>query len=417
MVVRTFVAALAIHMEAINPSDEKTFFLIPYIISAHEIPPDESGTKGKKQTKMRVTLSGFDEVILPRLSSCNTFIFLLHHLNIIDEEEFPHYVVVTVEKGQDFWMAVVRGDDAYGSLESDIWKESVHFIAKQLGVTNRSNVVFRTENSAKKPKPSPFKVFAEKIVMQDDGELDDNVSCGPYCCRFLLLLYDSLGRVDPVIIPNITSKDLPPRTKTGMIFVLMKLIGPLARIMDVNESYNMVNVLKGDCAGAIGFESYEMGPEKYSMKKLNVSLLSLSDDLISTLLLESGCPCDRTHYSGAPYIQCSNCYKVYHVECFFTFIKHLKGEIVHCQGCQKEVGLDTDMLLIPPKRQIPKNWKDFINDGVLLLDFLKQGDWSKNQRNDVRKKWVNFLGRRYGNSWAFVSPYNQNDSDNMAIMK
>jgi hypothetical protein len=63
------------------------------------------------------------------------------------------------------------------------------------------------------------------------------------------------------------------------------------------------------------------------------------------------------------------------------------------------------VLLLPPRRQIPKDHREFINDGVLVLDFLKCGDMSKEKRKDIRKSWVNSLAQKYGKSWAFVSPY------------
>ncbi len=60
-----------------------------------------------------------------------------------------HDVVIIIEIGGDFWWETVTGYDVYESLKVDIWKESVHFIPKQFGVTNRANVVFRTSDAAK----------------------------------------------------------------------------------------------------------------------------------------------------------------------------------------------------------------------------------------------------------------------------
>ena len=69
-------------------------------------------------------------------------------------------MVVIVDKGDNHWGTTVTGYDVYDQLDVDIWKECVHFIAKQLGVTNRTNVVFQTNASCKKIEPSPFKWFA-----------------------------------------------------------------------------------------------------------------------------------------------------------------------------------------------------------------------------------------------------------------
>ena len=41
--------------------------------------------------------------------------------------------------------------------------------------------------------------------------------------------------------------------------------------------------------------------------------------------------------------------------------------MIHCPVCHEEVGCDTDMLLVPPKRQVPRH-DLYINDCVLLLD-------------------------------------------------
>ena len=107
-----------------------------------------------------------------------------------------------------------------------------------------------------------------------------------------------------------------------MIFVLLKLIKPTAEKSMTDGISNKVNSVS--CK--VDPLSYEKGPDKYSARNLNLSLLSLPVESISNLLLSSGCPCERTQYSGAPYIQCSSCYKVYHVECVFTYVKHLNGE-------------------------------------------------------------------------------------------
>ena len=68
--------------------------------------------------------------------------------------------------------------------------------------------------------------------------------------------------------------------------------------------------------------NYSHGLEKYTVKNLNLSLLSLSVNDLSDLILAGRCPCERKLYSGPPDIQCGCCYTVYHVECFFAFVKH-----------------------------------------------------------------------------------------------
>jgi hypothetical protein len=94
------------------------------------------------------------------------------------------------KKGKNSWMAVVTGYDPYGSLDPHIWKESVHLIAKHLGVKNRSNVVVKEKSTAEKSttekstkeksasthKPSPSKIYASKMIMTNDGEHVDDVS-------------------------------------------------------------------------------------------------------------------------------------------------------------------------------------------------------------------------------------------------
>ena len=63
------------------------------------------------------------------------------------------------------------------------------------------------------------------------------------------------------------------------------------------------------------------------------------------------------------------------------------------------------MLLLPPMRQVSKDYKVYINYGVLVLDFLKCGDMSKEKRKDIRKLQLNLFAKTYGECWAFVSPY------------
>ena len=61
-----------------------------------------------------------------------------------------------------------------------------------------------------------------------------------------------------------------------MIFVLAKLMKPCAELMTVNdENYNRVYLVDGEMAGKVGMGYYSHGPEKYSMKNLNLSLLFL----------------------------------------------------------------------------------------------------------------------------------------------
>jgi hypothetical protein len=69
-------------------------------------------------------------------------------------------------------------------------------VVKQLGLTNRSNVVFDNPSSKRTPTSSPYKWFAKINVMPDDGDYDDDYSCNVYSCNFLLQLYKSLGRID-----------------------------------------------------------------------------------------------------------------------------------------------------------------------------------------------------------------------------
>ncbi len=141
-----------------------------------------------------------------------------------DGNDIGHYIVVIVDKGSDKWGTTVTGNDVNEALDDDIWKESVHFIAKQLGVTNRADAVFQTKAGCKRVKPSPYKWFASKETMSDDGKDDDDCSCGPYCLNFLLDLYIKHKRIQPGFVPDITSELLTRRTKSCMIPVLAKLM-------------------------------------------------------------------------------------------------------------------------------------------------------------------------------------------------
>ena len=88
--------------------------------------------------------------------SHDSFVFLLN-LNIENDGEiYSHCSVVTVEKAKDGWWGAVTANDAYESLNENIWKEMVQFVVKQMGVTNRSNLVFDNPSSHRKPITSPY---------------------------------------------------------------------------------------------------------------------------------------------------------------------------------------------------------------------------------------------------------------------
>jgi hypothetical protein len=193
--------------------------------------------------------------------------------------------------------------------------------------------------------------------MPVDSEYDDGCSCGPHSCHFLLNLYNNLGRIDRKIMPDITSELLCAPTKICLILVLTKLMKPLAELLINDDIFSKVNSVTGDGADEITPENYIDGPEKYSIKILNLSLLSLLDEKIFDLVCAVGCPCIRTLYSGTPYICCGSCHMVYHIACLFAYVKHLHGDKIICHGFQQEVGCDTDMLLVPPRCQLPVNWR------------------------------------------------------------
>ena len=100
---------------------------------------------------------------------------------------------------------------------------------------------------------------------------------------------------------------------------------------------------------------------------------------------------------------------------FLCFCQASEEELIHCPICHKEVGCDADMLLVPPKYQVPRH-DLYINDGVLLLDFLKCGNWSKEESTKICERCVNFFAKTYGETWAYVSPYKRSDKDKEAIM-
>jgi hypothetical protein len=199
-------------------------------------------------------------------------------------------------------MATVTGDDVYGSLPENIWNETVHFIAKKFGLNNRSHLVFK-KNTGRAPTPSSSKWYSYKSEMPDDGEYDDSCSCGPHSCNFLLNIYNNLGRNDSKIMPNIRSELLRVPTKICLILVLTKLMKPLAELLNNDDIFSKVKAVTGEGADEIALDCYIEGPEKYSIKNLNLSLLSPLGNKIFDLVYGVGCPRKRTIYSGAPYIQ------------------------------------------------------------------------------------------------------------------
>lgn len=124
-----------------------------------------------------------------------------------------------------------------------------------------------------------------------------------------------------------------------MIQVLAKLMKPLAEdLTPYDKSYIELHSIGGDIEGEISIQKYQHGPEKYSLNNLNLSLLSLLVNDLSKIILESGCPCSRPTYSGAPYVHYDVCYAVFHLECFFCNCETLDGEKMNCPGSHKEVG-------------------------------------------------------------------------------
>lgn len=101
---------------------------------------------------------------------------------------------------------------------------------------------------------------------------------------------------------------------------------PFAEFVTINNmDYNTVHPVSGEMAGEHGPENYNCGQEKYSMKKLNLSLHSLPVNDLYDLILASGYSCERKLYSSALYVQCGSCFVVYHVDFFFAFVKYLDG--------------------------------------------------------------------------------------------
>ena len=153
-IVRAFFAGLAYPLDTTIPS-VGSFFLTPTILTVDKINIKNTGKKGKnKEPTLHVNLVGFNEELLKIWKKYKSFVFLLHYHMISDEggEEGAHYVVATVELAKDFWFATVTGDDVYGSLDDNVWNESVHFIAKQFGVTKRSDVVFKKNLGKHQPQ-------------------------------------------------------------------------------------------------------------------------------------------------------------------------------------------------------------------------------------------------------------------------
>ncbi len=132
---------------------------------------------------------GSKEDLVKEWKSHDSFVFLLNQNIENDGEIYSHYSVVTVEKAKDGWWGAVTANDAYASLNENIWKETVQFVVKQMGVTNRSNVVFDNPNSRRKPITSPYKWFAKTNAIPDDGEYDDDYSVVPTVAVFFAIFF------------------------------------------------------------------------------------------------------------------------------------------------------------------------------------------------------------------------------------
>ena len=57
------------------------------------------------------------------------------------------------------------------------------------------------------------------------------------------------------------------------------------------------------------------------------------------------------------------------------------------------------MLLLSPSHQLHKRWHDYINDCVLLLEFLKYGDMSQIERMNICEKGVITLEKDMAKCW------------------
>ncbi len=62
-------------------------------------------------------------------------------------------------------MAAFIGDDVYDTLDMDIWKESMNFIAKQCRVTNRKTVVFKIHTVLNLPPSNGFHANQRFLMM------------------------------------------------------------------------------------------------------------------------------------------------------------------------------------------------------------------------------------------------------------
>ena len=71
---------------------------------------------------------GLNEDLVKEWVSHNAFVFLLNQNLENDGEISSHYSVVTVEKAKDGWWGVVTANDAYESLNENIWKETVQLL-------------------------------------------------------------------------------------------------------------------------------------------------------------------------------------------------------------------------------------------------------------------------------------------------
>jgi hypothetical protein len=152
--------------------------------------------------------------------------------------------------------------------------------------------------------------------------------------------------------------------KNRLIPMLTKLIQSLAGLLNNYDIFSKVNSVTGEGANNITLENYIDSPEKYSIKKLNLSLLSLLDKKIFDLVFVEGCQCKRMLYV----------LRIFNVAIATTFTTlnaslcmSSKDKII-CHGCQQEVGCNTDVLLVRSGCQLPVNWKVYIFDSALLLD-------------------------------------------------
>ena len=84
--------------------------------------------------------------------------------------------------------------------------------------------------------------------MPDNGKYKEDCPCDWYCYNFLLNVYIKLGRIDPGIIPDVTSEFLGEQTKSCIFFVL-KLMKQFAEFLTlINGDYNRVHSVSGKMA-------------------------------------------------------------------------------------------------------------------------------------------------------------------------